>query len=249
MIFRLVRRSLGFLVVVFLLPTALTVGWWRMQERPPSWRAANWSSSGILPAASADDEAAVYILAARTGGLKGAFAVHSWIVTKKPGADGYTRYDKVGWGSPVRVNSYDADGRWYSNMPEIVCEAHGADAEALIPTMEEAVSTYPYAHRGDYRAWPGPNSNTFVAHVVRAVPALGSCLLPNATGRDYAPGPIALDFSPESWDVHLTFGGLFGFSAGVASGLEVHFMGVVAGIDIRNPALKIPAFGRVGLPN
>jgi hypothetical protein len=246
---RLIRRLVAFIFIVFLLPAALTVAWWRVQERPPSWRAADWSSSALLPRASADDAAAVYVLAARTGGLKGAFAVHSWIVTKDAGADAYMRYDKVGWGSPVRTNAYAADGRWYSNPPEIVCEAHGPDAEALIPAMEAAVASYPFSDRGDYRAWPGPNSNSFVAHVVRAVPALGSCLLPNATGRDYAPGLVAVDVSPESWDVHVTFGGVAGFSAGLASGIELHFMGLVAGIDIRNPALKIPAFGRVGLPH
>lgn len=249
MIFHFIRRVLVFVIVIFLLPAALTVGWWRLQERPPSWRAADWSSSGLLPEASSSEEAAVYVLAARTGGLKGAFAVHSWIVTKRAGAEAYTRYDKVGWGTPVRVNSYAADGRWYSNAPDIVCQAHGAQAEALIPAMEEAISDYPYAHRGDYRAWPGPNSNSFVAHVARAVPALGSCLLPNATGRDYAPGLIAVDYSPHGYDLHVTFGGFAGFSVGLASGFELHFMGLVAGVDIRHPALKIPAFGRVGLPN
>lgn len=247
MIFRFIRRFLVFIVVVFVLPTAVTVAWWEARDRPPSWRAADWSSSGLLPAAGAESQAAVYILAARTGGLKGAFAVHSWIVTKQAGATAYMRYDKVGWGTPVRTNAYDADGRWYSNPPQIVCEEKGARAETLIPAMEEAIASYPYANRGDYLAWPGPNSNSFVAHVVREVPALGSCLLPNATGRDYAPGLLAFDWSPESWDIHVTAGGLLGFSLGLASGIEVHFMGLVAGFDILNPALKIPAYGRVNL--
>ena len=37
----------------------------------------------------------------------------------------------------------------------------------------------------DYRIWPGPNSNSFVAHVLREVPELGTTLPPNATGRDF----------------------------------------------------------------
>ena len=56
-------------------------------------------------------------MAARTGGLKGAFSVHTWIVIKKAGAKAYERYDKVGWGMPIRRNAYPADGRWYSNVP------------------------------------------------------------------------------------------------------------------------------------
>ncbi len=82
---------------------------------------------------------------------------------------------------------------------------------------------------------------------MREVPALGSCLLPNATGRDYAPGLIGIDWSAEGKDLHLTFGGLFGVAVGLVSGFEIHFMGLVAGIDIRHPALKIPAYGRVDL--
>jgi hypothetical protein len=32
-------------------------------------------------------------------------------------------------------------------------------------------------------------------------------------------------------------------------GLEVNFLGLVAGLDIRDPALKLPAFGRIVLPS
>jgi hypothetical protein len=32
----------------------------------------------------------------------------------------------------------------------------------------------------------------------------------------------------------------------VKSGLELHVLGLVAGVDFRRPALKIPAWGRVG---
>ena len=41
--------------------------------------------------------------------------------------------------------------------------------------------------------------------------------------------------------------GLLGFSAGVKSGLELHMMGLVAGFDFRNPGIKVPAFGRLGV--
>ena len=33
----------------------------------------------------------------------------------------------------------------------------------LIPRIGAAVEGYAWRHCGDYRAWPGPNSNTFVA--------------------------------------------------------------------------------------
>ena len=244
---RHLKRCVLFLFVVFLCPALATLAWWQLKERPASWRAADWSASGVLAPAAADGDAAIYLMAARTGGIKGAFAVHSWLVIKKSGAQAYDRYEKVGWGSPVRRNAYAADGRWYSNEPWIVHAARGPEAERLIPDIEAAIAGYPHAHRGDYTIWPGPNSNTFVAHVLREVPEFGGFLPPNATGRDYAAGLVDIDWSAEARDLHVTFGGLLGFAAGAVSGIEMHFMGLVVGIDVRNPALKVPAAGSIAL--
>jgi hypothetical protein len=240
-------RMALFVLIVFIFPVLATLGWWAMQDRPNSWRSADWSASGVLPVVHREDDAAIYIMAARTGGMKGALSVHSWVVTKQAGSDHYDRYDKVGWGSPVRKNGYPADARWYSNEPVIVHAVTGEAAERLIPKVEAAIAGYPYSKSGDYHIWPGPNSNSFVAHVVRTVPELGARMPPNATGRDYAPGVLAIDWSPEAHDFHATLGGFFGFSVGALSGVEIHFMGLVAGVDIMQPALKIPAFGRVEL--
>ena len=55
----------------------------------------------------------------------------------------------------------------------MLVDLKGAQAEALIPKIEAAIKSYQYANAGDYRIWPGPNSNTFVATVLRAVPELG----------------------------------------------------------------------------
>jgi hypothetical protein len=112
-----VKKLFLFLLLCFIAPALASLSVRAAGSQPNSWRSADWSSSGQLPAAGDDAPAAVYVMAARTGGLKGALAVHSWIVTK-PENGRYTRYDKVGWGSPIRVNSYPADGRWYSNDPK-----------------------------------------------------------------------------------------------------------------------------------
>jgi hypothetical protein len=244
---RLVKNIALAILLIFVMPALATAGWWSAQDHPGSWSSADWSSSGILPRAPTKDEAAIYVLAARTGGLKGAFSVHSWLVVKKPGSSSYDRYDKVGWGSPIRHNAYAADGRWYSNTPEIVASATGPEAVRLIPAVEQAIAAYRYSSRGDYRIWPGPNSNSFVAHVLRSVPDLGVILPPNATGRDYAPGLLAVDLAPDWRDIHVTLGGVFGFAAGVRSGIELHFAGLVAGLDFASPAIKIPAYGTVRL--
>ncbi|MDP3898152.1 MAG: DUF3750 domain-containing protein [Mesorhizobium sp.] len=241
------RSIVLFLLLVFVFPAVASALWWTVQDRPGSWRDADWSSSAVLPAPDADAEAAVYVMAARVGGLKGAFSLHSWIVTKQAGASSYDRYDKVGWGAPVRRNSRPADGRWYSNLPFVVHAVRGAAAAALIPRVEQAIAAYPYANHGDYQVWPGPNSNSFVAHVVRAVPELGAVMPPNAAGRDFAGGIGSVGWSSATGDVHATLHGLIGFSAGLTAGLEMHFLGLVAGVDFARPALKIPAYGRVEL--
>ncbi|WP_295808852.1 DUF3750 domain-containing protein [uncultured Nitratireductor sp.] len=244
---RFFKWTLLFLIVVFVLPASGSMAWWAMQDRPGSWRNADWSASGVLPPASQDTDAAIYVMAARTGGMKGALSVHSWLIVKRPNASDYERYDKVGWGSPVRRNAYPADGRWYSNTPYVVAALKGENAERLIPQVEAAIASYPFSRHGDYGLWPGPNSNSFTAHVLRTVPDLDIALPPTAVGRDYRPGVFAFDHTPDWSDVHVSLGGFAGLAAGLRSGFELHFLGLVAGLDLRNPALKVPGFGRIDL--
>lgn len=242
---RALRTILAFLFCVYLVPGLAAAGYWAVRERPANWREAKWTSSEILPVATASPEARVTIFAAHTGGMKGAFAVHSWIVVKRRGAATYDRYDVVGWGTPVRKNGYAPDAFWYSNRPSKVWEITGPDAEVLIPRIEAAIETYPHNQRGAYRLWPGPNSNSFVAYVLRTVPEIDAVLPPNAVGRDYIADGAFYHFDPAG-DVTLTLNGLLGISAGVKSGFELHLFGLVAGLDFRNPAIKVPAFGRFG---
>jgi hypothetical protein len=42
--------------------------------------------------------------------------------------------------------------------------------------------------------------------------------------------------------------GLLGVKVGWVEGIEVNILGLVAGLDLRRPALKVPGFGRLGLP-
>ncbi|OCW56797.1 DUF3750 domain-containing protein [Hoeflea olei] len=235
------------LLLCFVAPALASLGVRAASSHPGSWRSADWSSAGLLPAATEQSEPAVYVMAARTGGLKGGLAVHSWIVTKPEGALRYTRYDKVGWGNPIRVNGYDADGRWYSNTPEILLALQGAEAARLIPKIEAAVKAYPHSGRGDYRIWPGPNSNSFVAHVLRAVPELGIVLPPEAVGRDYRPWGEFVTVTPDGRNVEFSLGGYAGLAAGTLYGVELRLGGLVFGLDVNRPGIKLPGFGRIGV--
>lgn len=244
------RRSMRWLFLsllfVFILPVALHAAVWSYQGWPSSWRTADWSSAGLLPDPQTAPQAMIRVYSARTGQWKGIFATHSWIVLKPKDAVAYERYDVVGWGSPVRRNAWPPDGRWYGNMPELVRSIDGEDAERLIPQVEAAIAAYRWSRAGDYTIWPGPNSNTFVAGIAAAVPGLDIDLPSTAIGRDF---PVDGHWIGRSalggW--RATLGGYAGISIGLAEGIEINFLGLVAGIDVMHPALKIPGFGRVGM--
>lgn len=241
-----IKRLLLTILVVFILPTLVSAGLWVARDHPANWRDADWSSSGLLKPASEDSDAAIYVFSARTGGLKGSVASHAWIVTKQKGGE-YVRYDKVGWGSPIRRNHRPPDAYWYSNAPDQVVAVRGPAAERLIPAVEQAIADYPHSSAGDYRIYPGPNSNTFVAHVLRSVPELGAVLPPDAVGRDYIADGRLLAIDADGRDMHVSYQGLLGLAAGQRSGLEVHFLGLVAGFDFARPAIKLPGIGTIGL--
>jgi hypothetical protein len=236
------------ILLLFLLPVAARAALFAYEGGPRSWREADWSSSGSLPAAGAHPEARVLVMTGRTGGWKGVVAVHSWVVFKRANARNWTRYDVVGWGSPVRRNGWDPDGRWYGNMPTVLVDVKGDEATAVIPKIEQAVKSYQYANAGDYRIWPGPNSNTFVATVLRAMPELGVTMPPNAIGRDFRPYPY-IGWSDSGTGIEASLWGLLGFKLGWVEGLEVNFLSLVAGLDVRRPAIKLPGFGRIGFEN
>ena len=187
----------------------------------------------------------VYI--APTYGWRRYVAVHPWIIVKKSGETAFTRYDVVGWRAPdvVQRNYALPDGLWFGAVPRVLVEHRGEGVEAMIEQIEAAVTSYPHADA--YRSYPGPNSNTFLAHIGREVPALRLDLPANAIGKDYRPVTRPLGVSPSGSGVQFSLLGLFGLSVGIEEGLELNLLGLNFGIDLNSPALRLPAIGRVGL--
>jgi len=241
-----VRKVLVGILILFLLPLAVHAALYAGKDRPASFRDADWSSVGMLPPADADRDARFLVFTGRTGRWKGIFAVHSWVVFKPENATSWSRYDVVGWGQPLRANGWAPDGRWFGDPPRVLVDVRGPAAAALIPKIKTVIAAYGYSHFGDYRIWPGPNSNTFVASVLRAVPELGVTMPPNAIGRDFRPTPYA-GLSDSGTGIEASLWGLAGVKLGWVEGIELNVLGLVAGLDLRHPALKIPGFGRLGL--
>ncbi len=191
------------------------------------------------------------VYAARTVGWRGLLAVHTWIAIKPSGAAAYTRYEVMGWGvsrgSPaLRVNRTGPDNDWFGSRPVLLVDLRGPDVDAVIERIQAAVATYPY--RGSYRTWPGPNSNTFTAHVGRAVPELRLDLPSTAIGKDYLTGDTPVAPSPSGTGLQLSLFGLLGVMAAWEEGVEVNVLGLTFGLAVKHPALKLPAVGRIGIP-
>jgi hypothetical protein len=231
----------------FLAPLAAHAAWWLSRNEAVAWHEADWSSVGLLPAAGSSPDAEVYVFAARTGRWKGIFAHHSWIVIKERGAARYTRYDMVGWGSPVKVNNWAPDARWYGDAPTLVGILRGTEAETSIPKIKSAVMRFPYRGYGDYAVWPGPNSNSFIAYVLAAIPEAGITLPPTAIGKDWRADGQIVGLSPSRTGVQLAYAGLLGLTVAWVEGLEINLLGLVLGVDLRRPAVKLPGFGRIGM--
>src|SRR6478672_3007210 len=182
------RRKTLMLVffLLFLAPILARAAVYAVGNDPRSWRDADWSSTGMLPAAASFAPARVVIFTGTAGAWKGVFSVHSWIVLKRADEKRWTRYDVVGWGEPVRLNNWPADGLWYGNKPVMLADITGTEAETLIPRIEKTVKAYDYAQTGDYRIWPGPNSNSFTPPFLRTVREFGGELPRMRSGAIFA---------------------------------------------------------------
>ena len=240
----------SFLLVVFVLlfpvPVAISTAMYFFRGRIVNWRAADRSSAGLLPPALPQTEAVVRIFSARTVRWRGIVATHSWLVVKEAGATRYSRFDYTAWGEPIWVDRFVPDGRWFGCIPEVIFAADGPEAERMIPMIRRAVRDYAYPNIGDYRAWPGPNSNTFVTAIISAVPGMLAALPPTAVGKDFPIDRRWIGRTPSNTGVRVNLGGYAGLTIGWVEGIEVNILGAVAGIDFRRPAVKLPGLGRLG---
>lgn len=238
---------LWFVVLAIVVPILVGAGIGYARGWPDNWRSANWGSSGLLPAASQSPEARVLVLATRTGRWKGIFAEHMSLILKTEGAGHWTRYDVVGWGAPVRRDAYVADAYWYGNPPRILFAVEGKEASDLIPRIKASIARYPYRSTGSYTVWPGPNSNSFVAWVVRNTDGFRGELSAVAVGKDYLGPGFSASRTPSGTGWQAGYAGLIGISIGFREGLELHLLGSTIGLDPEELAIKLPALGKIGL--
>ena len=214
------------------------------------WYEARRDPTGLAPDPAATQEAVVQVYAARATKRRGVFSVHTWFAVKPTGAERYTRYEVLGFGvsngaPAIRVDRTGPDNYWFGDRPRVILDRRGPRVDALIEAIRAAVASYPYPH--EYRAWPGPNSNTFTAFIARQVPELGLDLPSNAIGKDFLPGGAVFAAAPSGSGFQFSLFGLAGVLLAVDEGFELNILGLNIGIDAAVPALKLPAIGRLGL--
>ena len=158
------------------------------------WWGLPWllTPSGIGPAVAPDpaefDGPVIQVYGADVIGVRGRYAIHTWIATKLEGADEYQIAEVIGWrlrrnrpalrqvaGNPAR--------RWFGAKPILLYERRGPEAAELIDKVHRAIDAYPFARQ--YTMWPGPNSNSFVAWVGLSVPEMGLELPAKAIGKTW----------------------------------------------------------------
>jgi hypothetical protein len=212
------------------------------------WRNASQESVGLAPDPAVTPEAVIQVYTARTWGWRGYLGVHPWIAVKPSNAEAYTVYEVIGWRlrwgeDVVAVRERPADARWFGNAPELLADMRGDGVDAIIKKIDVAARSYPYGDQ--YTVYPGPNSNTFVAHVAREVPELKIDLPPTAIGKDYL-GSDVIAKTPSGTGYQISLGGLFGVMASAKEGLEINILGLVFGINPLDPSIKLPGVGRIG---
>lgn len=246
---RWLRCSLLTLTLCLLAPLC-TVAYGSDEELTPAPAVSERGSSGIAPLPEEYAGAIIQVYAARTSSWRKNLAVHTWVATKERNADHFVVHQVIGFRArrdlPVVVSEADLPDRfWYGNQPELLAEIRGEQAEQLLPDVLAAVASYPYPD--SYTTWPGPNCNTFTAHIGRSVPELQLTLPVTAIGKDYLPDGKVVEAAPSGTGYQVSLFGLLGITAARDEGLEINILGLSAGVDFRKPALKLPGVGRVGM--
>ena len=214
------------------------------------WSTAETGSANIAPHPSAVKEAVAQVYAARTWGARGSVAVHTWIAVKPTNADNYTVYQKIGWrirwaGTTIVIREDIPDRYWYGNRPELLAHLQGDGVDETINKIHKAALSYPHPH--EYRIWPGPNSNSFIAWIARRVPELRVDLPPTAIGKDWLGSGQVIASAPSGTGFQVTLWGALGVTLGIEEGIEFNIGCVHFGIDPLDLALRLPGFGNVGL--
>ncbi len=161
-------------VVVGLLPDRrVRPGATGLGESRGNWQTADRSSARPVAAAVPPSRSSRPGLRCAHGSMEG--DIRHPHLDRRQGAecfDVHARYDYTAWGEPDSHQRIRRRCTVVWRRPETIAAVDGPEASRLIPKSGTSSRTTSFAALGDYNAWPGPNSNTFVQAVLDAVPEL-----------------------------------------------------------------------------
>ena len=164
------------------------------------------------------------------------FASHSFVDYRSGDSSTWRRIEIVNKDSGITVTKLTEEDlqkatRW-ENPIHIVTQGN-PPAPATAAAIERAARSY---DASIYRAYPGPNSNTFTREIIMNVEGLNGVLEHNAIGKEF------------TWHAGRTPGGtgielktpVLGGAIGLREGLEVNLLGFTTGIGLWPPSIKLP---------
>jgi len=242
------KLKFPFFVLLAYLACAFAYLFFSQSVDAQDWRNAPDKVAGLAPDPAKTPEAVVQVYSARTVRWRRYFGVHSWIAVKPSNAKEFTVHEIMGFrlrrtGTALVTRNRAADGYWYGSRPELLSDVRGEGVDEIIGRIEAAIKEYPYAKT--YRAWPGPNSNTFTAFIAREVPELRLDLPPTAIGKDYL-GLSPVRGTPSGTGAQVNVFGAAGVLVGWEEGVELNLLGLTFGVDPKSLSIKLPLIGRIG---
>jgi hypothetical protein len=201
----------------------------------------------LAPSPAITAEPVLQVYGARCRGWRGFFSLHTWIAVKPAGAKAYTVYEVtpealMRRGCCVSIRKRVPDAYWYGAAPELLADKRGDNIGPLIERIRNAAQEYRYA--GKYLMWPGPNSNTFIAHLARVVPELELELPCHAIGKDYL-GLKAIGRPASGAGFQFSFFGLLGILVSRVEGIELNILGLSCGFNPFAACVKLPFVGHI----
>ncbi|MDF1837667.1 MAG: DUF3750 domain-containing protein [Planctomycetota bacterium] len=171
------------------------------------------------------------------------FAHHTWLDVRLEGQADWMRLEIPTPSSGIRVSHIGAEKafankRWGRSI-QVRTVVSGPEVAEV---GEQLVARAQAMGDPSYRAWPGPNSNTFITDLVQSVDGMHVNMNSNAVGKDFG-----LNFGPSETGAGLEIDAyVFGLQVGLIEGVEVHFIGLTLGIGVQPIRLKLPFLPELG---
>lgn len=166
------------------------------------------------------------------------FADHTWFELHLDGD--WLRVEVLNPNSGVVIEPIDTsavfEARRWGRRVQVLKRQSGPEVTELAERLLERAPHYPYADA--YRAYPGPNSNTFAVWLGRQVPGLAFQPLSTAIGKDYTPG-LRWGVTPSGTGLELETSWL-GIELGLQEGVTLQLAGLTLGLGLWPLEIELP---------